>query len=402
MRRRKTRRIACKQLAIYGGKEAVPALAALLPDKQLSSWARIALEAIPDPAADEALRESIGKVQGRLLVGVINSIGVRRDAKAVPALIARLKDGDAEVASAAAVALGRIGGDAAAKALEQSLAAAPPAVRGAVAEGCILCAEKLLAEAQSAEAVKLYDAVRKADVPKPRMLQATRGAILARGAAGIPLLVEQLQSADKALFALGLGVAREIPGGQVTDVLLAELARATPQRQALLVLALADRNEPKADGRGAESGQERFGGGPPGGDPRHGTLRQRLVPARAAGGRRRAPRAELAETALAVLADLPGKEVDDELAARLPKAEGKARLVLIQLAGRRHIEATNPLLLKAVEDPDVAVRCAALTALGATISLGDLPILMARRDRCGQGPGGQGGRRGPAAPPVPA
>ena len=61
----------------------MPALAALLPDKELSSWARIALEAIPDPAAERCPAESMGKVQGRLLVGVINSIGVRRDAKAV-------------------------------------------------------------------------------------------------------------------------------------------------------------------------------------------------------------------------------------------------------------------------------------------------------------------------------
>ena len=96
--------------------------------------------------------------------------------------------------------------------------------------------------------------------------------------------------------------------------------------------------------------------------------------------------AELAETALAILANLPGKEVDDELAARLPKAEGKARLVLIQLAGRRHIEATNPLLLKAIEDSDARVRCAALTALGATIALGDLPILVARATDAAKSP----------------
>ncbi len=43
--------LACKELAVYGDKEAVPALAPLLLDGQLSSWARIALEAIDDPAA---------------------------------------------------------------------------------------------------------------------------------------------------------------------------------------------------------------------------------------------------------------------------------------------------------------------------------------------------------------
>ncbi len=52
----------------------------LLADKELTSWARIALEAIPGPAADEALREAMGDVEGRTLIGVINSIGVRGDA----------------------------------------------------------------------------------------------------------------------------------------------------------------------------------------------------------------------------------------------------------------------------------------------------------------------------------
>ena len=63
--------LACKRLAIYGGKEAVPALAPLLADEQLASWARIALQTIPDPAAEDALRQALGKLQGRLLIGVI-------------------------------------------------------------------------------------------------------------------------------------------------------------------------------------------------------------------------------------------------------------------------------------------------------------------------------------------
>jgi len=332
---------------------------------------------IPDPAADNALRDSLVKVKGRLLIGVINSIGVRQDANSVSALIGQLENDDADVASAAAVALGRIGGATSAKVLERSLVNAPAAVRNAVAEGCVRCAEKLLAGEQSAEAVELYDAVRKVDVPKPRILQATRGAILARGAAGIPLLVEQLQSADKALFALGLGVAREIPSSQVTDILVSELVRTTPQRQALLILALGDRNEPKAMAavlKAAKSESEAVRFAAIRGLELSGNGSCLPVLLEAATG----PQAELAETALAVLADLPGKEVDDDLAARLQKAEGKARLILIQLAGRRHIETTNPLLMKAAEDSDIRVRCAALTALGATVSLDDLPILMSR------------------------
>ncbi len=91
--------IACKELAIHGSKACVPELAKLLADERLASWARIALEAIPDPTADEALRSAMDKLDGKLLVGVINSIGVRRGAGAVDPLARRLKDQDAEVAS---------------------------------------------------------------------------------------------------------------------------------------------------------------------------------------------------------------------------------------------------------------------------------------------------------------
>ena len=67
-------------------KEAVPTLAALLGDEKLSHMARYALEAIPDPSVDDALRDALGKLQGRPRLGVIGSLGVRRDAKAVDAL----------------------------------------------------------------------------------------------------------------------------------------------------------------------------------------------------------------------------------------------------------------------------------------------------------------------------
>ncbi|MCX6929968.1 MAG: HEAT repeat domain-containing protein, partial [Verrucomicrobia bacterium] len=77
---------ACRELARIGNKDAVAPLAALLPDEQLSHMARYGLETIPDPAVDEALREAAEKLHGRLLVGVIGSLGVRHDTKAVKIL----------------------------------------------------------------------------------------------------------------------------------------------------------------------------------------------------------------------------------------------------------------------------------------------------------------------------
>lgn len=355
--------ITCKRLAICGSKTAVPALAALLPNAELSSWARIALEAIPDPSADAALRDALGKVQGRLLVGVINSIGFRRDAAATGALVALLKDADAQAASAAAVALGRIGSADAAKALQPLLASAPPAVRSAAAEGCILCAERALADGRALDAVALYDAVRAADVPQQRVLEATRGAILARGAAGAPLLVEQLRSTDKARFGLGLRVARELPGPEATAAVVDELGRAASDRQSLLLLALADRGDPKAlpavlaaVSKGADhvrmaamSALERFADA---------SCVPVLVEATLDKDE------ALALAAKAALIRLPGAGVDADLAARIMKEEGAKRRVLIEVAGQRRVAAALPAMVQCVTDADAGVRAAAVEALG--------------------------------------
>ncbi|MBI3839038.1 MAG: PBS lyase [Planctomycetia bacterium] len=365
---------ACKQLAIHGSKEAVPELARLLADEQLASWARIALEAIPDPAADEALRNATHSLKGRLLIGAINSIGVRRDANAVDQLTGHLKDQDSEVASASAVALGRVGNAAATKTLRQSLAGAAGAVRTAVAEGCILCAERLIAEGKLSEAAEIYDEVRRTDVPRQKILEATRGAILARKSDGIPLLIEQLRSSDHGLFQIGLSTARELAGREVADALATELARTTPQRAALLLYALADRREsvvPPAVVEAAKSGPKEVRIAAIGFVGRLGdasSLSTLLAIATEAD-------AELAQTAKTALAGLPGEKVNTEIVARLPGAEGKTLGVLIELVGQRRIDATVALV-KAVDHPDAAIRSAALTALGATVGPKELSVLV--------------------------
>jgi len=99
---------ACQRLAVVGDKTAVPALAAFLTDPQLSHYARFGLEPIPDPSADDALRSALGKVKGKLLAGVINSIGVRRNKNAIGDLERLRHDADAEVARAADAALARL------------------------------------------------------------------------------------------------------------------------------------------------------------------------------------------------------------------------------------------------------------------------------------------------------
>lgn len=369
--------LACKHLSVYGSSEAVPVLARLLSDEQLSSWARIALEAIPGPAADEALRTATNSLQGKLLVGTINSIGVRRDAAAVELLSSRLDDQDADVASAAVAALGKIGNAAAAKSLRPALASAPAKVRSVVAESCVLCAERMLAEGNSADAAKLYDEVRNADVPKQRIIEATRGAILARKPdEGITLLLEQLRSSEKGLFQLALGTAREFPGNQIDQALATELAKTAPERAALVVQAMADRRETvvlPAVLKAAEKGPKpvRLAAVAALGRVGDATCLSSLL------GIAIEADADLGQSAKAALADLPGENVDKDIVARLAKADGKLYPLLIELVGQRRIEAVAALL-KALDHSDKAVRTAALTSLGNTVPAKNLSVLVAQ------------------------
>ena len=228
---RKEKEDACRQLARVGGREAVPVLAALLGDEKLAHMARYALEPIPDPSVDEALRAALGKLKGRPLVGVIGSVGVRRDTKAVALLTKLLGDPDAEVAQAAARCLGTLATADAARALERALADAPPANQLALCEGCFRCAEALAAQGRRDEAIRIYDRLRGLKAPHQVRAGALRGAILTRGKDGLPLLREQLHAKDYALFAAAVRAAQELPGPEVTKLLAGELSKLPPDRQ---------------------------------------------------------------------------------------------------------------------------------------------------------------------------
>ncbi|MEI7730644.1 MAG: HEAT repeat domain-containing protein [Verrucomicrobiota bacterium] len=355
--------LVCKQLAIYGGPEAVPALAPLLSNPELSSWARIALEAIPDAAADAALRDALTRVQGRQLVGVINTIGVRRDAQAISGLSAKLKDADADIASAAAAALGRIGGNQATAILEKFLPTSPEGVRSEVAEGCVRCAERYLNEGNNKEAIRLYDLVRNSSVPRQRIIEAIRGAILARKSEGLPLLMEQLRSEDRARFGIGLRTARELSGRDVTLALAEELERSGQDRQALLLLVLADR----ADAAALPTIQKAARSGPKKVRLAALTALDRLnnpavVPVLLDVAAENDP--DLEKAARVALARLPGKEVDNQLLNRLPQSAGKMRQVLLELAGQRQIAGALPLAMQCLNDADAVVRSAAIATIG--------------------------------------
>jgi len=386
--------IAFKNLAIHGSPACVEAVATYLGNERLASWARITLEAIPGGEASAALRSASETLSGRLLVGAINSLGVRRDAAAVPLLEKRLGDPDATVAVAAAAALGTIGTPAAADALSKAFAAGKPA-RDAVAEACVVCGEQLLAAGDATSALKLFDAVRQADVSEQRRAEATRAAILARGEEGIPLLVELLRAPSQRLFNMGLFTARQLAAGPDRDAaiayevdlaLLKSLAGSgdsmlAAQRKPLVIDLLADRNA----GAAATAVQRAILEAAASDEPA-----LRLAAIRAIG---RCGDAASADGLLGIaagadaaivpairesIATMTADGVDERLVAGLTDADPAVLPLVIGLVGDRRIGAATTKVLPLVDHGDPAVRSAALAALGSIVDLGNVEVLITK------------------------
>ena len=185
-----------------------------------------------------------------------------------------------------------------------------------------------------------------------------------------------LRSSDKKLFQLALGTAREFPGSKVDQALADELAKAKPERAALIVEAMADRTDTvvlaavlKAAGEGPKQ------------------ARAAAIAALARVGDASCLSAllgialesdkDLADLAKSTLAELPGKEVDAKIIALLPDASGEVYPLLLETVGQRRIDAKDTLL-KALSHADKSVRGAALAALGETVDLDGLSVLVSQ------------------------
>jgi len=351
---------ACRELARIGTVDAVPALAAMLGDEKLSHMARYGLETVPGPAVDTTFRDALGKLKGLQLIGVIGSVGVRHDEKAVPALIAFLKDSDAGVVQAAARSLGKIGTAEAANGLGTALAATPAANQLAICEGLFRCAEALAAKSQAPKAIAIYDSLRNLkSAPHQVLTGAWRGAILTRGKDGLPLLLEAFRSTNPGLVAAAERIAMEMKDAGVTKALADELAKAPAERQLMLCNVLGKRVDAaalpallgltKAGDKAARVAAIRAVA-EIGDATAAGTLIELL----------KDPDGEVAQTAGATLAGLPGAGVDASLLKMLDSTDPALQLKMLEMVRQRRITAAVPQLLKLMNDKNDAVKSAAV------------------------------------------
>ena len=314
------------------------------------------------------LRQALGQLKGQLLVGVIHSLGVRKDAQAVAPLAKLLAATDPAVAQAAARALGRIGG-AAAPALEGVLSTSSPAVQRAVCEGLLRCAEAM----PSPEAAALYDKLRALpNLPHHLRVAAWSGAVRSRGTQGVPLMVEAIRTGSPVPAADAIRVSMDLPGAEVTRALVEALSGTNEETQVLLLQALGLRGDGTAAPALAALAQS-------GSASRRIAAIQSLVqlhnssalPALAA--LLKDPEPTVAGAALTGLSGWPGQEADAAVVALLAGPDTRTRIAAMGAVGQRRITAAFPVLLKAAGDADAGVAGAAFKALGELGGVAEIP-----------------------------
>ncbi|MDD4871764.1 MAG: HEAT repeat domain-containing protein [Kiritimatiellae bacterium] len=364
---------ACRELGLVGNKEAVPVLAGLLSDEKLAHMARYGLEQIPDPAVDEAFRTALDKLKGQLLVGVINSIGDRRDVVAIEPLSKLLKDSDQQVARAAAAALGRIGTVEAGKALDEAIDQAKSVELQFLCEELLACAGTLVSQRKESKALGFYEKMSKADVAGRIKAAATRGVILCSGR--INLLVEQLNSDDQLMFAMGLRVAQELKGRKVTSALIFQVGRLPAEKVIQLVQVLGKRKDKAAVKELITLTKN--------GDK---NVRKAAITALAEiGDSSAAPvlmellrdtDSEIVQIASISLASLPDPAVNADVVKMLDCPESVIRVRMLDLVGQRRIKKALPVIMNAMDDKDETVRIAAIRNVGVMAGMEELPVLL--------------------------
>jgi HEAT repeat protein len=358
----------CRQLSVMGSEASVPVLAGMLAEPKTAEIARYALERIPGAAVNQALREALAKSSDKTRIGMINTLGRRRDPDAVPALRRLAVGPDPATAGPALFALAEIADAGALQALAEAQEKSTGALRVTAGQAYLKAADRLAEPA----ALPIYKKLYAAGEPPMVRVGALNGIARVGGAQAVPVLLEALRGDDgrlqaAAIRALAPGFSRQ---------LVAEMPKLSDAGQVRILGVLAERRDVsalpaftaalqgtnKTVRMAAIEGVWRVGN----------ASTVLLLAGIAAGG-------DQAEQAAArnSLARMPGREVDQAIAGGIESAEPKLRLELIRAAGERGTAAAAPVLLKTARDARDDVRRESLRALRDTASANEISGLVA-------------------------
>jgi HEAT repeat protein len=234
---------ACRILRVIGTKKAIPALAVLLPDEKRSHFARYALEPMSYPEASKALRAAISKASGNARIGIIHSLGVRKDPQAVNGLIPLLKGSNTDVAQAAAWSLGQICTSEAVRALAGLRTRSSGRLQAAALEASLIAAEQLVRKGKRDEAAQIYDELQASKWPKYVQVGAYVGSLQARPEQAVAILLQTISGSDAMMRRVAIDNIATLKGKGISKQFAAKLPKLPADTQVSLIDALAARGD---------------------------------------------------------------------------------------------------------------------------------------------------------------
>ena len=365
----------CEQLSLWGAKQAVPVLKKMLSDSTTAEMARFALERIADPAAGQALREALTKVSGKSRVGMINTLGARREAQSVPPLEKLATATDFLTAAAAIKALGTIGGAEAAKILARAQSQLSGDLQALAGDAYLKCADQFFAHGEKEKAAIIYAQLNSPKFTAPLRYAAMRGMARTRDGHVAEFILQSLQAADAATQNLAASLAHEMPLTESVAGIAAVLPDLAPANQVQLLTALAKRQDAEARQAVMAATQSP-----------HAEVREAAVQALGKIGddnavlrlaKIAAQKGEEAATARKSLHRLRGPAIDETIVKNFAAATPEVKVELILAANQRRIDAATPALLQLAKAPEPRVRWEAINALKTVADDQQLTAIMA-------------------------
>jgi HEAT repeat protein len=351
-----------RELSLIGTDTSVPVLAPMLTQRATAEMSRYAISRIPGPAADGALRNALGQTTGNTRIGLISTIGLRHDSKAVPAIAALAASSDPATAEAAFSALALIGDRPALDALRAARSNDSRSVRQHASEALAQCAGQFAARGDTATASRVYRELISAQEPPMVRVVALGGLASTEGRAAVPALLSEVEGSDAKTQAAAIRLLSGIPGPEITTAMIREFPKVSAPGQVRLLSALADRDDPAAaplvlkTARDGE-GQVRTSALRALGKLGDGSAVTLLATAAANG------QGEEQSAARRSLYSLHGDSVDPAVVAALGSTSGKVKAELIVATGERGTAGSAAALVKAIQDQDPDVHREALKAL---------------------------------------
>jgi type 1 glutamine amidotransferase/HEAT repeat protein len=364
----------CEQLSLIGSKESVPALTRMLPDSTTADMARFALERIPDPAVDKALRKALSQNTGKIRIGLINTIGQRRDAKAVSALSRLVENSDPLTASAAITALGKIGGEKVARVLARAKDKTSGELHALVCDAYLNCANMFLQQSEKEKALAIYAQLNAPQFSEAIRYAAMRGMMHGRDENVNEFVLSLLKNSDPPTQILAASLVHEIPATESVAVIAQALPNLTPASQVQLLTSFAERKDAETRQAAMAATTSDYA------EVRAAALQtlgkigdETTVPllAKIAAGKN-------AEAAIArkSLYRLTGPNIDKTIVQNIPAAAPEVKIELILAANQRRISAATPILLQTAKAPESQVRVESIRALKITAGDQNLPDLI--------------------------